>query len=310
MTKKEQGMQKKKILLLAAALISIAAAAYGVNRYIEYRVNSAVETEKQRQAETESLKEDALEVLKTLDDLTVSETERRLLSDFAGLDKKVCTDIIDTYIYGTYNAAMQYVLNDEETNELAFATPGGAHTPDLSKVADEDIRDKFTALKENEHILVYLVNGSMFADVDYGYFVEKYGQYLSDDYLALLKIYRDEKNEDYFDENNVMNTTAITDRLDRLYGMMTEYPDSDVLESMQSTYSFYKSIYLGAFAQSYVYEDGSIKKEVFDSYVDYASRCKDQDLSAMLTKLCEDYAESSYVRTVPIYETIKAYCLN
>lgn len=290
-------MNKKYLCIGAVAIAAIAGAFYlGMNFG-------------NKNNKSQEYSADALECLKNLSDYTSDEAKEKLLKDFSKMDKADCTQIVDTYIYGTYNAAMQYTLSDDETNELMFVTPGSETTPDLSRLEDADMKQKFEDLLNEDHIIVRYVNGDIFYDVDYGYFIQSFGDYLNDDYKELLTLYDDEKNENYYDQaNNEFYASVVTSRLDRLYQLLTKYPDSDILESIQTSYIFYKSVYLGAYAQEYIFDSGSIRQNVFDNYKEYVSVCKDEELKSFLSELIADYEESKLIRTVPIYEKIKTFC--
>lgn len=301
--------KNKKIIAAAGVIVGAVALIIGVRAYVSYSVNAALNSAKEEALSKEGYKTDALNTLKSLDSYTSDEAKEKLLSDFENMDKPDCTEIVDTYIYGTYNAAMQYSLTDEETDALIFVTKGGSHEPDLSKLEDKELREKFEELKNEDHIIIRYVNDDIFYDVDYKYFLDSFGSYLNDDYYSLLSLYEEEKNEDYADmANNEFYAGVVEKRLEKLYKLLTDYPNSDIYTSALSSYLFYKAVYLGAYAQDYIFDSGSIRENVLDSYKAYIPNCSDASLKAFLEEITKEYDESNLIRTVPIYESIKKFC--
>ena len=282
-------IKKNNYMLAAGIAILIVSISIGVKCYINYSVTTALNNAKEAELTKEEYKTDSVNILKTLDSYTSEEVKEKLLANFSFMDKADCTEVVDTYIYGTYNAAMQYTLTDEETDALMFVTASDAHQPDLSRLEDEELKEKF--------------------DVDYKYFLDTFGEYLNDDYYSLLSFYEEEKNSDYVDDaNEDFHADVVTDRLDKLYQMLTAYPTSDIFTSIQSSYYFYKAIYLGAYAQDYIFDSGSLRENVMESYKAYKDTCKDNTFKEFLDELVKDYEEVDLTRTVPIYEKIKTFC--
>lgn len=302
-------IKKNNYMLAAGIAILIISISIGVKCYINYSVTTALNNAKEAELTKEEYKTDSVNILKTLDSYTSEEVKEKLLGNFSFMDKADCTEVVDTYIYGTYNAAMQYTLTDEETDALMFVTASDAHQPDLSRLDDEELKEKFENLKNEEHIVIRYVNNDIFYDVDYKYFLDSFGEYLNDDYYSLLSFYEEEKNSDYVDDaNEDFHADVVTDRLDKLYQMLTAYPTSDIFTSIQSSYYFYKAIYLGAYAQDYIFDSGSLRENVMESYKAYKDTCKDNTFKEFLGELVKDYEDVELTRTVPIYEKIKTFC--
>lgn len=238
---------------------------------------------------------------------TPEEIEEQLLEAFQTLSQQDCTEIVDTYLYGTYNAAAQYELSDEQTNELMqYIGADGAF--DVSLIQNGDLKKQIGDLA-GQHIVIRYLNGSLYWDVDYGYFADTFASYLRPDYRDMITFYANEREESYYDESSMsMNTDVVTGRLERAYRLLCTYPDSELQDFMKESYYLYKSIYLGAYAQDYVFNNGSIKREVLDSYSSYVGTCSDPELKEFLENLIAEYREVNGTRTVPIYESIKTFC--
>ena len=90
---------------------------------------------------------------------------------------------------------------------------------------------------------------------------------------------------------------------------MQKYPNATTLASMKNYYEFYKKIYLGAYAQDYVFESGAkVKEEVLNRYKEFVETVKDEEFKEFLTKLINDYEDSDRSRTVDIYSEIEMFC--
>ena len=154
------------------------------------------------------------------------------------------------------------------------------------------------------------MNGELFIDVDYGYFAETFGNHILPDYAEVLRLYNEEKTVDYCDETRtVMYTDVVEKRLDRLFNLKAQFPQSQIMDIIDDSYYFYKAIYFGAYAQGYVFDDTArLRNTVKTAYEGYGNTCLDAEMKEFITSLLADYKEVEYVRTVPIFEKIKKFC--
>lgn len=288
-------------LVPAAGVVLLIAGAMLFNHAVERKATGLA----QGMRNVEELKKATLEYLG--ESHTPGEIEKQLLESFPSLSQQDCTEIVDTYLYGTYNAAAQYELSDEQTNELMqYISTDGVF--DASVLQNEELKKQIGDLAE-QHIVIRYLNGSLYWDVDYGYFADTFASYLRPDYRDMITFYANEREESYYDEASMsMNTSVVTGRLERAYRLLCTYPDSELQDFMKESYYLYKSIYLGAYAQDYVFDNGNIKREVLDSYSSYVETCSDPELKEFLENLITEYREVNGTRTVPIYELIKTFC--
>lgn len=293
-------MTKKKMFLIGGAAIA-ALAAYTAIIFVGARKDVEANIEAKAQ-----LKADTLTYLTK--EHTPEEIEKTLLESFAQLDKEDNTQILDALIYGTYSAAASVMMSDEETDVL-YQIMDENHSFDFSKIEDEEIKNNVEILS-SQHVVPRYVNGSMFYDVDYGYFADTFKDYINPDYYEVLDFYDEEKLVDYVDsDNSKLNAEVVTGRLDKLYDMMNRYQDSEILDIMEEAYVFYQTVYLGAYSQDYIFtDDAKVKDDVLQSYKEYKDVCKDSELKIFLEKLISDYEEVDNYRTVPIMESIKEFC--
>ena len=178
----------------------------------------------------------------------------------------------------------------------------------MSLVTDKELKNQVQELKD-EHIVLKYLNGSIFWDVDYEYFDTTFGDYLIPDYKDMIHFYAEEKKNSYCDEGaEKLYTDVVISRLNTLFDMMCSYPDSEIYDIMKESYYFYKAVYLGAYAQDYIFDSGSIRPEILDSYKAYQEECKDDELKMFLQTLIKDYTDTDGVRTIPVYESIKNFC--
>lgn len=300
--RKEKPVKHKKAL--AYVLAGVLALTGGVlyTEYISYRTEVKLKMDMEGQ---NKIKNDVLYYMS--EKHTSQEVETTMLKAFPNLSAQNCTSLVDTYLYGVYNAAAQYALDDSQTNSL-YAALQSDGTFDMSLVTDKELKNQVQELKD-EHIVLKYLNGSIFWDVDYEYFDTTFGDYLIPDYKVMIHFYAEEKKNSYCDEGaEKLYTDVVISRLNTLFDMMCSYPDSEIYDIMKESYYFYKAVYLGAYAQDYIFDSGSIRPEILDSYKAYQEECKDDELKIFLQTLIKDYADTDGVRTIPVYESIKNFC--
>lgn len=236
------------------------------------------------------------------------EIETTLKTNFEKLSKEDCTEIIDLYIHAAYAVSSQAMIDDEMTNDI-YATMNENKEFDFDKIKNEETK-KMCETLYNQNIVLRFVNGNLFFDVDYGYFADTYGKYVQDDFREMLLLFDEEKKNDYYDaETDTMNASVVEERLLKVYEILEKYPNSGIKGSAEDYYNFYKKIYLGAYAQDYIYETGArIKNEVVSRYPYFAEKVKDEEFKNFLVELSESYAEADNSRTVEIYAMIKEHC--
>lgn len=296
--------KNNKQMIIGGVAIALVAGIGGTvyTNYIVNKTKTEIQTESTERTE---LKNKTLKYLG--EEHTPEEIETTLKDAFTKLDVDDNTQIVDTLLYGTYNAAAQYMISDDETNELYHVMDENKNF-DLTKIEDTELKDKIQALND-QHVVVRYVNGNMFYDVDYGYFASTYGDYINPEYKGMLEFYDKEKKEDYYnEENDLLYTTVVENRLDQLYGMIQSYTTTDILALANECYNFYEAVYLGAYGQEYIFENGKIRQDIFDSYQKYKDVTKDEKMKSFLTELIDDYNEVSLDKTTPILEKIKSFC--
>lgn len=298
-------MVKKKVkitLITAASIALVLAALFGVRHYTIKQTTEQITMNNQ---EKESVKKQALQYLGQKH--PSNEIEKTLLDAFEKLDPIDCTDIVDVYLYGVYNACAQYTLTDDETNILyRYVVSDGKF--DFSDLKDESLK-KMIEERNEEHIVLRYLNGSLYWDTDYGYFDETFGSYVIPDYRDMIHFYAEERTRSYYDEaTSKMYPDVVIDRLEKLYQLLCTYPNSDIRYFMEDSYYLYKSVYLGAYAQDYIYDNGKLRPEVIESYKSYSETCSDPDLASFIKEIMKDYEEVDNTRTIPIYEKIKDFC--
>ena len=269
--------ENKFLLFLVVLIVAVVGIISGI-QYKTYKENEMVD-----------LKNETVNYLSS--EHKKSEIEETLKTNFSKLSKEDCTYVVDLYLHETYALASQSMVDDDMTNVLY------------------GIREYCIKLAD-QNVVLRFVNGDLFFDVDYGYFVDTYGQYINDDYAAVLRLYNEEKINDYYDSGtNTMYYETVEKRLKEVYDLMQEYPNATTLTSMKNYYEFYKKIYLGAYAQDYVFESGAkVKEDVLNQYKKFVETVKDEEFKEFLTKLINDYEGSDRSRTVDIYSEIKEFC--
>lgn len=289
-TKKEN----KFLLFLVVLIVAVVGIISGI-QYKTYKENEMVD-----------LKNETVNYLSS--EHKKSEIEETLKTNFSKLSKEDCTYVVDLYLHATYALASQSMVDDDMTNVL-YGIMDENRKFDFDKIEDNDLREYCIKLAD-QNVVLRFVNGDLFFDVDYGYFVDTYGQYINDDYAAVLRLYNEEKINDYYDSGtNTMYYETVEKRLKEVYDLMQEYPNATTLTSMKNYYEFYKKIYLGAYAQDYVFESGAkVKEEVLNRYKEFVETVKDEEFNEFLTKLINDYEGSDRSRTVDIYSEIKEFC--
>lgn len=237
---------------------------------------------------------------------TKNEIETELKSGFEKLSKSDCTEILDLYLHATYSVATQNLMDDSTTDAI-YSIMKSDHSIDINDIEDAEIKTTCLQLQD-ENVVPRFVNGSLFFDVDYGYFYDTYGKYINNDYAELLSLYDEEKKIDYYDsETNKMNIKEVEQRLNNIYELIQEYPNATTKKSMNEYYKFYKCVYLGAYAQEYVFDsDVKINKNVLESYKSFEP--DDPELKETMSKLINMYNNSDRTRTKDIYSYITNFC--
>ncbi len=300
--KKIKLKKNRKIIAITCAAILALGGACLYTDFVMTRTATKIEEAK---GQEDKIVNDVLSYLSTTH--TSDEIEQAMLKALKTLPAKRCTSLVDTYLYAVYNTAAQYSLNDDQTNKL-YAAMNMDGSFDMSLVDDEELKKQVEELGE-QHIVLKFLNGSLFWDTDYSYFDKTFGEYVNPDYRDMIHFYAEEKSNSYCDEDGEkLYLKIVTKRLDTLFDMMATYPDSEIYDIMKESYYFYKAVYLGAYAQDYIFDNGSIRPEILESYKEYMETCKDSELKEFMQKLIKSYEEVNNVRTVPVYEMIKDFC--
>lgn len=235
-----------------------------------------------------------------------AEIENTILKDFKKMKKEDCTEVIDLYLHATYALAYATPVDDETANALS-AIMKEDRSFDLEELEEGEIKT-FCKTLEEQNVVPRFVNGNLFFDVDYAYFYHTYGAFMNDDYAQMIKLYDEEKKKDYYNpETNEMDYEVVEERLNQIYQILTAYPEAATKKSMLEYYNFYKSIYFGAYAQDYVFENGAkVKEDLLERYKTFAAA--DADLGNFLKEITDLYAESGRTRTTEIFSKIKTFC--
>lgn len=301
--KKNKGKyNKKKIATIICVATLVIGGAYF---YTDFITTRTVFQMQMTQAQEDKIVKDVLSYMS--ESHTSDEIEQVMIKALKMLPATRCTSLVDTYLYAVYNTAAQYTLDDDQTNKL-YAAMNKDGTINMELVDDETLKTQVVDLAEQHVVLKYL-NGALFWDVDYAYFDQTFGQYVNPDYGDMIHFYAEEKKNSYANEDGErMYDQVVTERLDTLFTMMATYPNSQIYDIMKESYYFYKAVYLGAYAQDYIFDSGSIRTDVLESYKTYIQTCQDSELKDFIQKLIDEYTKTNGVRTVPIYESIKEFC--
>lgn len=304
-TKQKTKVQKKSKKKMAAIVCAIVLACGGGYLYTDFVATRTAIKIHTTQAEQDKIANDVLAFLSKPH--SSDEIEKTMILAFKSLPTERCTSLVDTYLYGVYNTAAQYTLDDDQTNKLyAAMNKDGSINMDL--VDSDELKQQVSDLAE-QHIVLKYLNGALFWDVDYAYFDDTFSQYVNPDYRDVIHFYAEEKKNSYSNEDGErLYTQIVTKRLDSLFTMMATYPDSEIYDIMQESYYFYKAVYLGAYAQDYIFDSGSVRPEILESYQEYVKTCQDEELQIFIQKILDEYTESNGVRTIPVYESIKEFC--
>lgn len=236
------------------------------------------------------------------------ETESKLKEAFHKLPASTNTEIIDLYLRATYALANQTFIDDEMSNIL-YGVMDENRSFNYDKIKDPKIRETCETLKK-QHINPTFINGNLLFDIDYSYFINQYGTYLNPDYLDMIKLYSEEKTIDYYDvENGSMNIDVVEDRLLKVYDIIQKYPNSNLQNSMNEYYLFYKKVYLGAYAQDYAFDSNvKLHDSLFQRYQSFILKENDNDLRNFLKQLISKYESAELTRTAEIYNIIREFC--
>lgn len=236
-----------------------------------------------------------------------ADIESVFLENFPMIDERAHTSLVDLWIYGVYNAAHQCVMSDYEKN-LLMRSIRSDKTFDLKLIDDEEMVKRISDLKK-QHIVPRFVNGDIFYDVDYGYFEKTFKGLLQKDYEAMLSFFEKEKTVDYCDEGKVvLYTDVVIDRLNEIENIKKEFPDSEIMDLIDESRDFYRCVYLGAYSQDYVFENGTIRDNVLRSYENDAGDISDTDLSNFVKDIATEYKKVNGTKTVSIMEKVKDFC--
>lgn len=289
-------MKKNKIIYIGIAILLTA----GIGIF------SGIKISQYKNEKYNNLKQETLDYLG--EEHKKEDIEKKLKTNFQKLSKEDTTNIMDVYLHATYTLASQCMINDEMSNEI-YGCMDENNQFDFDKIENEETKE-FCGIMAEQNIIPRFVNGNLFFDVDYEYFIEQYGSYMQEEYVEVLRLYNEEKLNDYYNSGEEkMYYDTVEKRLLAAYDLMQKYPESKVIQSLTEYYSFYKKVYLGAYAQDYIYDTGAILKEdILSHYMSFVDRIKDPELKTFLQELIKEYQISERTRTSEIYESIKKFC--
>lgn len=298
-------MTKTKKIIAAVAAAAVLATA-GILWTNHVKEQTAADIKAKTEAET-TLVTDAQKFLS--ESHTKKEREDKLLDTFKQLnDKEKATDLTDAYIYGAWAVAQNTQLSDDDTNLLTATldSEDKLHTENLT----DDTLKKTISSMEDQCVTLRYVNGQIFWDVNYQYFIDAFGDYLREDYLDTLRFYELEKTESYVDQaNDVLNYDVVYDRLDRSYALYDKYKDSDLNSVLKSNYDFYKAVLFGGYYQTYIWSDSAeIKDDAKAAWTAYADKSKDPDMKPFIEKITKELEDVGGTRTIGIMDEIKKFC--
>lgn len=266
-------------------------------------VKTATESDVLPTDESETVYQACIDALKT----DGADIESVFLENFPMIGEEAHTTLVDLWIYGVYNAAQQCAMSDTEKN-LLMRSVRSDKTFDPKLIDDEETEKKVSDFGA-QHIVPRFVNGELFYDVDYGYFEKTFKGLLRKDYEAMLSFFEKEKTVDYCDEGRVaLYTDVVIDRLNEIEKIRKEFPDSEIMDLIEESRNFYRCVYLGAYSQDYVFENGSIRENVLNSYENDADTISDKELSDFVKEIAVEYRKVNGTKTVPITEKIKGFC--
>ncbi len=294
---KKNGKKYGLFALLIAGIIVVSS----LSSVLIYRAID--NNDKQKQEAQEAEIKDATAELKALmedEDATIEEIEKAFDKYFPKLDKETATGFIDSLAYLThYNLSIVGELNDAEL-ALVYQSldQDGIYNPEL--MVDESLKEKLDAIIEY-HALIAQVNGEIIVAVDYGYFVDTYGEYMAEDYKAIFDFYEKEQKEDYIDaETDNLMCDVVLDRITTLDAFIVKYSTSSLKDVYKSTRDFYIKEYLGLYSTERVYDDElKLKDYILESYKKVA-KDKESPIYEDISDILKAYENSGYVRNAEV----------
>lgn len=288
--------EKKNIVFLVIIVVAVIVSSFasiGVYRYFDNKDEEKQEAQKKEQQSVAS----ELQALLEEKEISIEEIDKAFEEKLPLLDKTTATGFIDSLAYLTYyNISLVGELTEAEIL-LVYEALDAEGTYDESLMVDDSLKQKLGALIES-HARIGEVNGNINISVDYGYFVNTYGEYMEDDYKAIFKFYDKEQKESYIDvEKEELMCDVLVDRIEELCSLCVIYKDSGLLDVFKSTKDFYMKEYLGVYSPGKVFEGEDLLKEyVMESYKK-VSEDKESPIKEDIDKVLEVYAQTENKKT-------------
>lgn len=280
------------VLFLVAVIVVSSLSSVLIYRAIDKKEDTKIEEVQTLTDELKAMMED--------EDVSIEEIEKEFGKTLPKLEKEVATSFIDSLAYLThYNISIVGELNEAEI-ALVYQSldQDGIYNPEL--MTDESLKEKLGAIIDY-HAIVSLVNGDIIVSVDYGYFLDTYGEYMAEDYKSIFAFYEKEQKEDYINsETNELLCDVVLERISTLDALIVKYSSSNLKDVYKSTKDFYMKEYLGLYSTQRVYDDElKLKDYIVQSYKKVADD-KESPIKDEISNILSAYEKNGYVRNSEI----------
>ena len=280
------------VLLLVLIMVGTSVSSVLIYRFLEKKETQKTEVSKEKVEELKDLMED--------ENATIEDIEKAFNEYFPNMDTETTTSFIDSLAYLThYNLSLIGELTEDELTYIYEACDiNGIYNPEL--MANQSLKEKLNAIIDY-HAIVSLVNGEIIIAVDYGYFIDTYGEYMAEDYKSIFEFYEKEQKESYIDsEKGELICSVVLDRISTLNALITKFNNSTLKEVYKSTKDFYLREYYGLYSTDLVYDENmKLKDYILESYKEVAAD-KESVIKDNTIKLLSAYESSSYTRNADV----------
>ena len=211
-----------------------------------------------------------LEYLIDLKIKDVSEKNQQVLIDYLITNSNI--------LVSEYRYIIEQYKNDLLKNQDKIDFKTGANKDLLNN------RILITTLDElyKNHLYLNYINNNLFINIDYSYILEKYKNYLSEDFIEFFRISEKLEQTQIFTEDSIIFTNVESIILD-FQSFAKKYNSSLLFNSALQGYESQLTFYLGMYNLNGIFnEEGKIKEKAIEIYETFINNYPDNDLSQAL----------------------------
>lgn len=287
--------QKKLIIILILLVIIVTGLTF-------YCVSLFITSDKK---ETSKIDESSSTVYTNFEKVVVETPEPFSIIEFLNSNiKKVNITTADKMINEALNINRGYISEstapelfnlinskyDEPVNEID-------NLNNLTNISDPEVLDMVTKY-HNIGYEFYSAEGSYWVDINYQFYIDNYGKYLSNEVKAYLALKEDMTTNKIAEDGGLLiSFDELAVRIIDIESFIDNYEDSIYYDEIENMYHNYLTFYFFGMDNTLTYDDqtSKVKNEVIDSYNKTIKLYPKSYLTTILNSYLPDLKDNNYI---------------